>query len=437
VVWQSGAVCGHSNETGGTADFADANSDCYGTSTFNTELRSPSFDLTGYGTAELQFKSAYENYGGNDYARVWASGNGGTTWDLLLQWNGDQSGPQTITLDLTPYTGSADVMLSFQYDSNGLSGWYWYWQIDDVIVTGIGGADLVITKQDSPDPAVRGEQVTYTVRVTNSGPHDAQDVVVTDTLPAELSLVDTEGCAEDPNGVPTCTLGTILATGANFKEYTINASIAPGPDVSVQNEASVTSTTPLINTGDDSVSETTTLQWLPANLTGTKTVSGQFMLGGTIFYTVVLSNAGPGDLPDNPGDEFVDVLPRVVALTNATVSSGGGTATADIPSNTVTWNGSLAAGAEVTLQIEAWITGAVVNQGVINRDSDGDGVYDTQRLTNDPSTSAPDDPTVFELLSQHTVPAVSTMGLLALVVALAITGAMMINRRRRLAHHHL
>ena len=45
-------------------------------------------------------------------------------------------------------------------------------------------ADLAITKTDSPDPVVAGGLLTYTINVTNNGPADATEVVVTDTLPA-------------------------------------------------------------------------------------------------------------------------------------------------------------------------------------------------------------------------------------------------------------
>ena len=37
-------------------------------------------------------------------------------------------------------------------------------------------ADLSITKTDSPDPVVQGDNLTYTIRVTNGGPNAATDV---------------------------------------------------------------------------------------------------------------------------------------------------------------------------------------------------------------------------------------------------------------------
>src|SRR5690606_25104125 len=48
-------------------------------------------------------------------------------------------------------------------------------------------ADLSIGKVASPSPAVPGAALTYQIVVTNSGPSDALNVIVTDTLPADLA----------------------------------------------------------------------------------------------------------------------------------------------------------------------------------------------------------------------------------------------------------
>jgi len=109
-------------------------------------------------------------------------------------------------------------------------------------------ADLTISKSDSPDPSVAGNILTYTVTVSNAGPSDAQNVVVTDTLPAGVTFISTSGCDEDPNGVPTCTLGTI-PNGA-FAQYTISVSVDTNTLGVITNSAFVASSTTLVNTGD-------------------------------------------------------------------------------------------------------------------------------------------------------------------------------------------
>ncbi|MGE5234399.1 MAG: carboxypeptidase regulatory-like domain-containing protein, partial [Acidobacteriota bacterium] len=90
-----------------------------------------------------------------------------------------------------------------------------------------------------------------------------------------------------------------------------------------------------------------------AFVSGTKTVSGVFAVGSPVTYTVALQNTGGSPQPDNPGNEFTDVLPAQVALVSAIASSGA--TVANTGTNTVTWNGSIAAAGSVTITITATI----------------------------------------------------------------------------------
>ena len=49
-------------------------------------------------------------------------------------------------------------------------------------------ANLSLTKTDSPDPVLQGQELTYTLGVSNAGPSSATSVVVTDTLPAGVTF---------------------------------------------------------------------------------------------------------------------------------------------------------------------------------------------------------------------------------------------------------
>ncbi len=118
-------------------------------------------------------------------------------------------------------------------------------------------ADLSITKVDDNDPVLAGDTLTYTVTVNNAGPSMAENVVVTDTLPMGVTFVSTSGCAEDPSGVMTCTLGNIAAEGS--AQYTIEVTVDAGTSGVIPNQASVASDTGDPDTGNNTVSEDTTV----------------------------------------------------------------------------------------------------------------------------------------------------------------------------------
>ena len=119
------------------------------------------------------------------------------------------------------------------------------------------GVDLSVTKTDSQDPIDNGNPLVYTIDVTNSGAGAAADVVVTETLPAGVTFVSTSGCAEDPGGVPTCTLGAI--SGVSSRQYTVTVDVDPGTTGVITNGVVVTQSTTETAPGDESATEETTV----------------------------------------------------------------------------------------------------------------------------------------------------------------------------------
>ena len=124
----------------------------------------------------------------------------------------------------------------------------------------IAEADLVIAKSDAPDPVIAGQSLTYAITVTNNGPSDATGVVVTDTLPAEVSYVsDSDSCVEGPSGVLTCDLGTIAAgADASFEVLVAVDNATPAGTV-ITNTVDVASVTADTDTGNNQTMATTTV----------------------------------------------------------------------------------------------------------------------------------------------------------------------------------
>jgi uncharacterized repeat protein (TIGR01451 family) len=285
-------------------------------------------------------------------------------------------------------------------------------------------SDLSITKTDGVSSVGPGGTLTYTIVASNTGPQAANGATVADTFPAECATV-TWTCAG--TGGATCTAAgsgaindTVNLPAAGTATYTatcaVSGAVANGTVIS--NTATVTiaggGSDPV--PGNNTATDATTVAALP-NVSGTKTVAGAFSPGGAITYTITLSNSGAGAQGDNPGDEFVDVLPASLTLVSA--SSSSGTAVVTIGTNTVNWNGSIAAAGSVTITINATINptaiGTVTNQGTINFDADGNGTNETTRPTDDPALAGGADPTGFAVAGiSIPVPTLSTMALIAL-----------------------
>lgn len=174
-------------------------------------------------------------------------------------------------------------------------------------------ADVTVTKTDSADPVNAGTGYSYTVEVSNAGPSDAQNVVVTDTLPMGVTFVSTSGCAEDPNGVPTCTLGTVAAGGS--ASYTVNVTADAGTLGTVTNTVSVTTDTAESDSGNNDASEDTEIIAV-ADLSITLMDSPDPVTAGNgLTYTAEVTNNGPSVAS---GNSVAVTLPAGVTLVSTT-----------------------------------------------------------------------------------------------------------------------
>ncbi len=300
-------------------------------------------------------------------------------------------------------------------------------------------ADLAITKTDGLGNASPGQATTYTIVGSNSGPSDVLAATIADSFPAGFTGA-TWTCVGAGGGTCAAAGAGNLNDSVNLPvggtvTYTVNGTISGAFLGTLSNTATIApppGTTDGVP-GNDSANDTTTVASAAA-LSATKSASGDFTEGGTIFYTIVVTNAGPAAQVDNPGDEFTDTLPAGLTLVTASATSG----TAGTAGNTVNWNGSIPALAAVTITIEAVIdagTGGqtIANQGTVNFDADGDGTNESSGTTDDPGVPGGADPTEIVIGQQPAiveVPTLSGLGFAALALLLAAFAVATLRRKR-------
>lgn len=114
-----------------------------------------------------------------------------------------------------------------------------------LIVSGTASANLALTKSASPNPGILGANLTYRLVVTNDGPSPATNIVVTDTLPAEVNFSSASATQGTCSGATTitCSLGS-LANGASAIVNIIVVPQSPGQQGQISNTAHVSATEP-------------------------------------------------------------------------------------------------------------------------------------------------------------------------------------------------
>ncbi|WP_134765679.1 DUF11 domain-containing protein, partial [Nocardioides sp. 1609] len=211
-------------------------------------------------------------------------------------------------------------------------------------------ADVAISK--TAGPAVAGSNVTYTVTVTNNGPSVARDVVVTDPVPAPLTLVSatgSQGTCTTPGNTARCALG-VLPPGAAATMTIVVGTPADDSANGVVNTATVATSTTDPTPGNDTASHTLTAG-AQADISLTKTAApSPVVAGGPVTFTLTARNNGPSNAA---GVSIVDTLPAevVIGALPAGCSRSGQTVTCT--------TATLAAGNTFVVQVPGTVSAAV------------------------------------------------------------------------------
>ena len=215
-----------------TAPFAIADSNAAGTGATQDEaLITPVMDLTGTSSAVVSYDEYFRRYldeiGDVD---VRSSLTGGAWVNVVRNQNTDTGNPNHRAVSISAQAaGAPDAQVRFHYYGAGSD---WYWQVDNVGVSWTRAAacsmnvcnpvaDLSVANDGIPTSAATGQDITYTLIVTNNGPGAAASPVLTGAVPSGTtfrSLASPAGwsCSKPAiggTGTINCTAAT-LASGA-------------------------------------------------------------------------------------------------------------------------------------------------------------------------------------------------------------------------------
>jgi uncharacterized repeat protein (TIGR01451 family) len=150
-------------------------------------------------------------------------------------------------------------------------------------------SDISVTKSVSNPSPAPGENIVYTINVTNNGPRNATNVSATDTLPANVTYVsDNSGGAYNP-GSGVWTIGNLANTVSATLNITVQVNPAIAPGTSVVNNVTASATEYDPNAANNAGSATFTI---PAvDLSVAKSVNnGTPNHNDTIIYTIAVTN---------------------------------------------------------------------------------------------------------------------------------------------------
>ncbi len=269
----------------------------------------------------------------------------------------------------------------------------------------VGEAELSVLKvaaTDSPDPVIVNNNITYSITVSNNGPFEAHDVILTDTYSAGTFVSGNwaggSGCIDNSSGTMTCAIG-IIPSGADILVTIVIK--APSTAATIMNIASVTALTRDGDSSNNAVSLSTVAGYDHQTLSVT--------LKGTGSGTVLSSPPGI-DTGINDYSELYPIGQTVVLTATHSIgsvfegwSSGGCSGTGTC---TVLINADIVVTATFILDSDedgipdvrdncpfVWNPGQADSDGdgvgdACDPDRDGDGIPDS--IDNCPSIANPD-----------------------------------------------
>lgn len=163
-VWKVGTFVG--KVAGTTGNVAYLNSSAYGFgSTQNSDLITPTLDLSNYENVSLRFRHYYRQYQTSSSATLAYSVDNGTTWINIQTWTSNTSNPTLFNQVIPAVAGKSAVRFKWNFTGT----WGYYWSIDDLLISGTY-VPPAITPDFIAEPttAPLGQGIVFTEMLGNS-----------------------------------------------------------------------------------------------------------------------------------------------------------------------------------------------------------------------------------------------------------------------------
>jgi uncharacterized repeat protein (TIGR01451 family) len=211
-----------------------------------------------------------------------------------------------------------------------------------IVAASAASADLSVVVTDGPDPVSAGNDLTYTIVVTNAGPDSAPGVILTHTLPAGVTFISATAGATPVGGVVTFNLGT-LAVGSATVTVVVRPNAAGVLSTSASVAGAVSDPVPANNleTEDTTVNASAAAADLRVSMAADP--SQDAAVGQEVTYTIVVTNDGPDPATGVTLTETLDPRATFVSASRGRFDAATRVVTADL--------GTLASGATATVTI--------------------------------------------------------------------------------------
>ncbi|WP_299771350.1 hypothetical protein [uncultured Pseudoteredinibacter sp.] len=219
-------------------------------------------------------------------------------------------------------------------------------------------ADVLIPQIiDTPDPASRGGNITYSITAQNAAGDAADDVVLNFPLPATTEFVNANNPSCLHNGATpgevNCALGTLAANSQQDVDIVIRTNASTGSTIAIS--ANIATSSSDSNNSNNSVNQNTTINDGADLALSLNASPSSVIAGGDIQYSATIANLGPNT---SNGIRAIFDLSVDVTFVAGSVSGSGWNCSLSGQQLSCNYSGSLSNGASSNLGFRTQVTGS-------------------------------------------------------------------------------